>query len=618
MAAETGRLPSPGRAPPDRPREEHGVAPSAEGRADGRRIARLMIGCRPEHRARVGVERDDACALRAVRPTDVGNDAAVFHQRRAGGAEKSLADAEPAHRIDVPDGFACRARRSRAAVLPPRTCRSVRSRRQGRRGALRRTRSRRGRRSCTRNARCSLPVRASNASTTSSEPRRWNRMTRSPTTTGPAKPSPTGFLPHLAGTRGRPRLRQRRSAVDAVSIRSEKLRPVGRRAVQGTMLDSQRGHECGCGDEYHRCLTHRAEDTTAYTVLMVKKAALFALAVAIGAAGCPRIGGRRIACDGSAWPRLFSSEANYDALEADRARQRQQTGPTQAGRTLSGPPSATGAADAGSERTRPTETDQPRPAAAGDGAGLETPGLPESGTPCLKWGAPYPVRRGRPGPISAGRTATAAMTRPAIRTDWPREGLTSDVEAADWAWLRVVCRSRWPRVHHRAAPRSGSCLRLRHRHRPRVVDPRLGRGVHRIPGRRRPARHADLPRGPPLCARRAGRASLPRRAEREPSSGAGTSSPTTAHESGMGHGGVSAHRRRQGHRAAGRPARQIGRRVQQAERRSASGRRSTISRPTRRRCSSRSPASGRSSSSARRARSVSPSTKAGCCGNIHG
>ena len=64
---------------------------------------------------------------------------------------------------------------------------------------------------------------------------------------------------------------------------------------------------------------------------MVKKAALFALAVAIGAAGVYGLGGRRIAFDGSAWPRLVSSEANYDALEADGRGSVSRPGPLKQG-----------------------------------------------------------------------------------------------------------------------------------------------------------------------------------------------------------------------------------------------------------------------------------------------
>ena len=114
-----------------------------------------MIGGSPEHRARVGVERDDACALRAVRPADVGDDPAVFDQRRAGGAEESLADAEPAHRIDVPDRFAGRrVDRVQLSFRAERVDPSVRDDRDGPR-SLRRTRSRRGRWSYTRSARVS-------------------------------------------------------------------------------------------------------------------------------------------------------------------------------------------------------------------------------------------------------------------------------------------------------------------------------------------------------------------------------------------------------------------------------------------------------------------------------
>ena len=156
---------------------------------------------------------------------------------------------------------------------------------------------------------------------------------------------------------------------------------------------------------------------------MVKKAALFALAVAIGAAGVYGLGGRRIAFDGTAWPRLVSSEADYDALEADRSRQRQQAGSAQVGRTLSGPPSATGATEAGSERTRPTETDQPRQAAAGDGAGPDNARPAGVGETVPQVGRTLSGSQPASWPDFRGRNRDGRYDETAIRTDWPREGL---------------------------------------------------------------------------------------------------------------------------------------------------------------------------------------------------
>jgi hypothetical protein len=43
------------------------------------------------------------------------------------------------------------------------------------------------------------PVRASSASTTSSSRRRWNRISVSPATTGPANPTPIGFCHTVRG-----------------------------------------------------------------------------------------------------------------------------------------------------------------------------------------------------------------------------------------------------------------------------------------------------------------------------------------------------------------------------------------------------------------------------------
>ena len=77
------------------------------------------------HRAGLRIESDDARGLAAVGAADVRDDAAVFDQRRAGGAEEALADVEPAHACRR-SRRACRWRdRSRAAVPPRRTCRRV-------------------------------------------------------------------------------------------------------------------------------------------------------------------------------------------------------------------------------------------------------------------------------------------------------------------------------------------------------------------------------------------------------------------------------------------------------------------------------------------------------------
>ena len=80
------------------PREEHRKAAAADGRTDGRRVAGLVVGCRPQHLARGGVERHDAGAL----PADVGDQPAVLDQRRSRGAEEALGDAVACGRVLAP------------------------------------------------------------------------------------------------------------------------------------------------------------------------------------------------------------------------------------------------------------------------------------------------------------------------------------------------------------------------------------------------------------------------------------------------------------------------------------------------------------------------------------
>jgi outer membrane protein assembly factor BamB len=144
---------------------------------------------------------------------------------------------------------------------------------------------------------------------------------------------------------------------------------------------------------------------------MVKKAALFALAVAIGAAGLFGFAGRRIAFDGTAWPRLVSSEANYDALEADRARQRQQAAPAPSG---AGPATSAPIALAAPGAGNSGSGSPPAPAeAASDIAEGAAPdkARPTSGPPPASW------------PDFRGRNRDGRYDETAIRTDWPREGL---------------------------------------------------------------------------------------------------------------------------------------------------------------------------------------------------
>src|SRR2546425_1161619 len=99
---------------------------------------------------------------------------------------------------------------------------------------------------------------------------------------------------------------------------------------------------------------------------MLRKAALAVVAIAIIVASLYRFGGLRISRDGSGvWPRLFSSEPNDEALEADRARQREQYGSApSAANTHAGPADGGRTPGAGPDKARPT-ADDARPADAG-------------------------------------------------------------------------------------------------------------------------------------------------------------------------------------------------------------------------------------------------------------
>ena len=66
-------------------------------------------------------------------------------------------------------------------------------------------------------------------------------MTRPWTTTGPLNPCPTGLAPDDLRPLGRPGLGERRSAVHAVALGTEKLRPVlGRNSGSGGKRQERR------------------------------------------------------------------------------------------------------------------------------------------------------------------------------------------------------------------------------------------------------------------------------------------------------------------------------------------------------------------------------------------
>ena len=238
------------------------------------------------------------------------------------------------------------------------------------------------------------------------------------------------------------------------------------------------------------------------------------------------------------WPRFVSSSPDFDALEADRARQRASA------RRLRLPPRRRR-----DRRHRPKAHRPRRPAADSAAA----PPARRSARPI------WPDFRGRGArrPIGGGDSHRLAG-----------RGARAAVEAADRSWLRVVRRRRRPRFHDRAAAAAGDRRRLRRRIRPRALDQRVGRRVRRGDGRRWPARDADLPRWPRLRARRPRRAALPRRRDGHGRVAPQYSRGQRRQQSRLGDVGRAAHRRRQGGGAARRQRRPLGRRLQQDVRRS--------------------------------------------------
>jgi hypothetical protein len=99
---------------------------------------------------------------------------------------------------------------------------------------------------------------------------------------------------------------------------------------------------------------------------MIKKTALVVLAIAVVGIGLSRLGWLSLARDGSGmWVRFFSSSANYEALEEDRARQR-AVPPASIERGTTANASATH--DAGSTSAEPHEPPDVPAAASSDGA----------------------------------------------------------------------------------------------------------------------------------------------------------------------------------------------------------------------------------------------------------
>jgi outer membrane protein assembly factor BamB len=143
----------------------------------------------------------------------------------------------------------------------------------------------------------------------------------------------------------------------------------------------------------------------------MKKAAAVIAVIAI-AAGVARMAGLRVALDGSGlWPRFIAKAPDYDALETDRARQRERPAPSRPPAPSEASPPTLPPADSSHPTAAPVDTRLTQ--------GKVLPAVPTE-TP-----APAPVGEGARGywPDFRGPKRDGRYEETIIRTDWPADGL---------------------------------------------------------------------------------------------------------------------------------------------------------------------------------------------------
>ena len=232
---------------PDEPvaRQEHRVAASGDRGANPRRVARAIVGDRPEHFPGLRVERHDAGVLAA----DVGDDS-VRPRRAANRRRQRSLSARRTGAWCPRSRSSCRSRDRRRGAAPRRRTYTRRHwRPPAPRAGPRRSRNRRGRTSDTRTATASCRwrhrwLRRPRDSTT-----RWKRMTRFCTTTGPLSPWPICRRQTTRGPVRAPCFTQGWSAVDAVAAGTEELGPVRRDRLRAKR---KREHRRSEEEAFHR------------------------------------------------------------------------------------------------------------------------------------------------------------------------------------------------------------------------------------------------------------------------------------------------------------------------------------------------------------------------------